>query len=294
MNTLKMITFFFVLLSCFYHSQKTDTRYIDLLKKSTYQKKMISDLPDFTYQSENNTDLTELRKKYRLDKVAGSGSDINRITNLLQWMHDTVPHEDEYNLEILTAPNIIETYKNKGLAQGCYPLAIAMNDIFLSMGFMSRIVICFPEDFKHPNGGHVINSVYVPSLKKWVWMDPQYNAYLKDEHGNLLGISEVRERLIKQKPLFLNKTADYHHQATNRNYYLESFMAGHLYRFISPANNAFNAETREKGKIMTYIELIPSNGKIPASGTFESHKANDIQVITYHTDNPDLFWKIPE
>jgi len=267
--------------------------YVKILKEGKYNMLQRQKFSKFIYQSSEDENLTELRKEYNLDSIAGKGSDINKAINLLQWMHKTVPHEDEYNHKLLTAKNIIETYKEKGLAQGCYPLAIAMNEIFLAMGFKSRIVICFAADFDHPNGGHVINTVFIPSLHKWVWMDPQFNAYLKDENGDYLSIAEVREKIINHHTIFLNSNADYHGETIDVNYYLYEFMVEHLYRFISPVNNGFSSETRESGKTITYIELLPSKSKKPTSGTFESHAANGIQVITIHTNNPLIFWEKP-
>jgi hypothetical protein len=289
-----LLMFLLFTASCYFSAQtplKID--YIKILQEGKYNMLQKRDFPKFTYQSSQNKNLTELRKQYNLDSISGNGSDINKAINLLQWMHKTVPHEDEYNHKLLTAKNIIETYKNKGLAQGCYPLAIAMNEIFLAMGFQSRIVICFPTDFEHPNGGHVINTVYIQSLDKWVWMDPQFNAYLKDENGNYLSIAEAREKIINHQVIFLNSDADYHGETIDVNYYLYEFMVEHLYRFISPVHSKYNSETREKGKTFQYIELIPSNSKKPTSGLFENHSANGTQVITIHTNNPLVFWEKP-
>lgn len=277
------------------NSQESNTdRFIKILKKSAYDEKQLQHFPDFTYQSADNPYLTDLRKNYNLDSIAGQASDINRVLNLLEWMHQAVPHEDEVNHQILNAQYIIRTYKEKAIAQGCYPLAIAMNEILLSMGFHSRIVICFPSDLNMPNGGHVINTVYIPSFKKWIWIDPQYNAYLKNKKGDFLSIEEVREYIIRKKPIVLNKDADYHGDPIDLTYYMDEFMVEHLYRFVSPVHSEYNSETRDSGKILNYVELIPSNAKeIPSKGSFESHENGDIKVETYHTNNPKAFWKLP-
>ena len=44
-------------------------------------------------------------------------------------------------------------------------------------------------------------------------MDPTFNAYVKDEHGNLLSIAEVRERLITDQPLYLNEDANWNNKS---------------------------------------------------------------------------------
>jgi len=248
--------------------------------------------PDFSYQRPDDPQLTALRETYHLDSVAGKGNEVNRAIRLLEWMHNTVPHEDVANLKVLNARNIIETYKEKKYAQGCYGLSISMNEIFLAMGFKSRSVICFSNKYPVPDGGHVINSIYIDSLQKWVWMDPQENAYVMDEKGNLLGIAEVRQRLVDGKPLVLNKTANYHQVPTKKEVYLYKFMAEHIYRMICPLNSEYNSQTRD-GKPLSYVELLPLKSIPPAIDGFETKQYPDYTVTSYHTSNDVLFWKKP-
>ena len=42
-----------------------------------------------------------------------------------------------------------------------------------------------------------------------LWTFSPFNAYVKDEKGNFLGIAEVRERLINNQPLVLNEDANH-------------------------------------------------------------------------------------
>jgi len=274
--------------------QKDSINHIAMLKKSApYCHDEEQTYPAFTYQPATDAHLTELRETYHLDSVAGTGSETARAIRLLQWFHNQVPHEDVASLDILTASNIIETYKKRKYAQGCYPLSIGVNEVFLSMGFKSRSVICFSNRFPVAAGGHVINSVYIDSLHKWIYMDPQENAYIKDEKGNFLSIPEVRERLINGKPLVLNATANYHQVQTKKEVYLYQFMAEHIYRMICPVNSEWNSQTRTDGKTLQYVELLPYGSQEPAIDGFETKKHKDYLVITYHTNNDILFWQKP-
>lgn len=263
-----------------------------LQQTGPYNPSQKKDFPDFTYQSPADPHLTGLRETFHLDSVAGKGNEVTRAVRLLEWMHNMVPHDDVANLKVLNARNIIETYKEKKYAQGCYGLSISMNEIFLAMGFKSRSVICFSNKYPTPSGGHVINSIYIDSLKKWVWMDPQDNAYVMDEKGNLLGIGEVRQRLIKGRPLVLNKTANYHNIPTKKEDYLYTFMAEHIYRMICPLNSEYNSQTRD-GKALSYVELLPVNSKEPAVDMFETKQYPDYKVTSYHTNNDLIFWQKP-
>ena len=272
---------------------KDSVDYVSILQKTgPYSSSEQQDYPAFTYQSPTDPHLTELRKTYNLDSVAGKGNEVTRAIRLLQWMHDAVPHADVANLNVLNAGNIIETYKRTKYAQGCYGLSISMNEIFLAMGFKSRSVICFSA-LPVAQGGHVINSIYINSLKKWVWMDPQENAYVMDEKGNLLGIAEVRQRLVDGRPLVLNKTANYHNVPTKKENYLYQFMAQHIYRMICPLNSEYNSQTRDQGKVLKYVELLPVDSAKPLIDGFETNQNSKYSVITYHTNNDVLFWKKP-
>jgi len=274
--------------------QKDSLNYVAILKKSApYDRTQEQNYPVFRYQSPDDTHLTDLRKTYNLDAVAGKGSETDKVIRLLQWFHDQVPHDDNKPLDVLTARNIIETYRNTKYAQGCYPLSVAMNEIFLSMGIKSRSVICFSGKYPTPAGGHVVNSVYINSLNKWIYIDPQENAYIKDEKGNFLSVPEVRERLIDGRPLILNATANYHHVPDRKEVYLYQFMAQHLYRMICPVNSAWDYQTRETGKTLEYVELLPYGSQEPGIDGFETKKHQNYLVISYHTNNDVLFWQKP-
>ena len=96
------------------------------------------------------------------------------------------------------------------------------------MGYQSHFVTCLPKDTTDSDC-HVINVVYAPSLRKWVWMDPTNDAYVMNEQGTLLGIEEVRARLLDGRPLLLNPDANWNHrQSATKEQYLYSYMAKNL------------------------------------------------------------------
>ncbi|MDJ1505743.1 hypothetical protein [Xanthocytophaga agilis] len=230
-----------------------------------------------------------------MEIIADNEPDIERAKRLLKWFHDEVPHNDAPNIDTLNAISIIDSYRSNRHAHGCYPLSIAMNEVFLDMGFQPRTVICFSGRYPSPEDGHVINSVFIPSLQKWAYMDPQDNAYVTDEHNNLLSIAEVRQSLIDNKPLKLNADANYHGKADDIKDYLYTFMAKHLFRIICPLNSEFGSQTRTKGKVLHYVELLPVGIKDTEVDGFETNVNLKIgvQVITCHTNNEQLFWKKP-
>jgi hypothetical protein len=161
-------------------------------------------------------------------------------------------------------------------------LAIMLNECYLSTGFKSRYVTCMPKD-ENDQDCHVINSVYSETLQKWIWMDPTFNAYVKDENGNFLGIEEVRERLVNDRPLVLSKDANWNNEnPQTKEKYLDSYMAKNLYWLECTAISKFNPESRYRNNDNTYISLMPVG--------YEYSKTNKNQVIVH---DPGYFWQKP-
>ena len=143
---------------------------------------------------------------------------------------------------------------------------------------------------------HVINMVYSTELKKWLWMDPTFNAYVMNEKGDLLGIEEVRERLIKEQPLILNPDANWNRKSSQtKEGYLKTYMAKNLYRLECPVASTYNTETTAEGKAMTYIQLVPLNALNQSPQKSEQRNEETKMTWTnYLTNNPKLFWASPE
>ena len=273
--------------------------YLYILKKAgKYNPAEKRPIPDFTYQSANDTELVLVRKKFNLDSVAGFGNEISRLINLLHWVHNTVKHngQQESGIKDINALEIINTSTSKGTGVSCGELATTLNDCYLAMGWKTRKVYCFPKDSLGVDfDSHVINIVYAASLKKWIWVDPTNDAYVMNEHGSLLSIREVRERLINNNPLILNPDANWNHRmSTVSQSYLYNYMAKNLYRFFSPLNSEYNYQTAKPGKTQIYVHLLPLDYSKQYPVKSESYDQDSkINFINYKTNNDGWFWKVP-
>ena len=271
--------------------------YLDILKRAN--KYNLSDnrpLPAFSYQQSDNANLTALRKGFNLDSIAGQGSDVLQILNLMHWVHDVVPHDGmNGNPEVKNALSMLDVCKKENRGLNCRGLALVLNECYLSMGIKSRIVTCLPKDsLKIDQDCHVINSVYSESLKKWLWIDPTFEAYVMNEKGEMLSIAEVRERLINGKTLILNPDANWNNQsAQTKEDYLESYMAKNLYMLECPSSSEYNMETSSEGKTYNYIRLLPMDyfEQKPDKEEDKREKSNTTW-ITHKTNNPNVFWEL--
>ena len=176
----------------------------------------------------------------------------------------------------------------------CRGLATVLNECYLSMGIPSRIVTCMPRDSIFQDC-HVINTVFSKDLDKWIWIDPTHDAYVLDSRGGLLGIAEVREKLIYDDMIILNPDANWNNRSsTVKDNYLLEYMAKNLYRFSSPLHSRYDFETNEKGKVRTYMELIPLDGLSQTPKTKEkTNPKSGVTFRTYKTNDPSVFWAKP-
>lgn len=219
----------------------------------------IDSLPAFTYMDPNDRDLVRVRRYFNLDSIAGAGDEISKIKNLLAWVHNTIRHDgSSYNPEEKNAIALYEICKKEDRGVNCRMMAQMLNECYLAMGFKSRYVTCLPKSYI--NDCHVINVVYSNTLDKWLWVDPTWNAYVMDDKGNLLSISEVRDRLKKGEFVTVNEDANWNHKTPCTNdYYLDYYMSKNLYYLQCSDCSGFNNETYVEGKRRpVYITLSPT------------------------------------
>lgn len=257
--------------------QKYD--YLVILKQAKdYDNNDKREITKFTYKSQSDSNLISIRKKFNLDSIAGKSNEISQILNILHWVHYTFPHNG--NKEV---PNFKTTYEmmnnriNQHSTLNCGVLATVLEDCYLAKGFKARRVICLPKD-TNDTDCHSINAVFSVSLNKWIWVDPTNDAYVMDEKGVLLGISEVRERLIDDKPLILSPEANWNRNVSvTKEEYLYNYMAKNLY--------IIKCFVTDGGESKSNV-LLPVGFK----GNYSKISMNKPK----YTNNPNLFWVKPE
>ena len=269
-----------------------DYRYI-LQQARSYAPQGIARLPAFTYQAAAEPSLVALRRQYKLDSIAGAGSDVSQAINLMHWVHTRVPHDgNRENPAARNAQDLLTVCRQESRGLNCRGLATVLNEVYLAMGFRSRFVGCLPKDSTDFDS-HVVNSVYVPSQRKWLYMDPTQDAYVMNEQGQLLSIGEVRQRLISGQPLLLNPTANWNNKETaTKEEYLDQYMAKNLYQLERPADSQRDLETRREGKTLHYVRLVPA-GAYDLQLATRTWKSKNMTIVTHYTTDADAFWESP-
>ena len=252
---------------------------LEILKNaSQYNFNDKREITKFTYKSINDSDLVEIRKTFKLDSIVGAGNEISQIINLLHWVHNTYPHDGTKDVpKYKSILDLMIVRKKEHGVLDCGSLANVLNNCYLALGFKSRRVVCLPKDSTDFDC-HSINTVYSKTYNKWLWMDPTNYAYVMNEKGELLSISEVRERLINNLPLILNPDANWNHKMSiGKEFYLYNYMAKNLYAFQCYVSGGGDSQSNL---------LLPVEYK----GIIPRTRMNKPKC----TNNPNDFWTKPE
>lgn len=265
-----------------------------ILKEYRTYKAIESKLTHFIYVDEDWEDLPQLKEKYKLDSIAGPGDDVSKLINLMQWVHKTIRHDgNSGEPEDRHADALIELSKKEKRGLNCWMISTVLNEVYLAMGFKSRIVSCYPKgDPSITHEWHVIVEVFSTSLNKWLWMDPSLETYVKDDKDNLLNIAEVRERLIYGLPVFaapeINWNGEPYEGGSDR--YLYDYMTKNLFRISIPLYSIPAYEMYPR-KIRIYVELLPE-GYNPRNVKF--HEITGKYSSTIYTTDDEQFWVAPD
>lgn len=265
--------------------------YIGGLKKNAEYKGTLP-IPDiqFEYGPATDSNLVLLREKYNLDSVAGNGTEVERIINLMKWVHNLSTHAANPQWpKTMNALNLIDLCLNEKMAINCYMHSIILNEVYLSMGFYSRWIHLW---YIYDDESHVVNAVFATSLNKWIMMDSDNQAYCMDENQNILGIPEIRKRLINKEIIHFNKEIDVPSKlltvllgGPEKKY--RWYLSKNIFMYSMPVVNKFDIMTQKSST----IKLIPTNYIKEVNTKLIKRKYE--RYYLYFTDNEDFFWQSP-
>ncbi|MDR2687116.1 MAG: transglutaminase family protein [Oscillospiraceae bacterium] len=192
-----------------------------------------------------------LLRTYRLDEIAGQGDIFTRVLRIMDWLtahtwyngHAIWPawrfQGSEDSLRILR-------YAYDGPFRRCLNCrhkAFVFADCLTAAG-MHAMPVAMGGD---SGGCHFTVHAWLPEARRWVMLDPSFNAYLTDETGRALNLVEIQGRHRQGEKLCaaqysLNGTQDC------RDIYLEGFLLASLLRIY--------ARDGKDTRAITAIELL--------------------------------------
>lgn len=195
----------------------------------------------------NAPEYDNLRMKYRIDKVAGNGSELDKALNLMQWCSENILHNGRTkDVEFIpkTSVDILDYAFQKGREYGvyCRLQAIVFTECCLALGIKSRILHCLPfspNDFDT----HVVSMVYISDMAKWIMLDASNNRYFVNSDKTILSPMEIRSKLAYNDNIECNVPDD--------NY--KMYMAKNMFYFKSPQINTFGSDLLTEQKTIYCI-----------------------------------------
>ena len=221
------------------------------------------------------------RRKYHLWKLSGKGTDVEKMIRLCHWVHGCIRHKGDAVPKVnLNLASLMQATHGSGNPGNCFVQAICLSEALLSIGIKAKYIKGFRR--KSDEGCyHVFVAAWSNKLKKWIFLDPTYGAYVMDAEGNILSPSEIRQNLINDIPMVVNEDADYNGNKDAAKTYLNNFLAQYLYYMME---NTISQDSTEG----------PANhiqGKWLTLGPVEEI---DRYFFGEKTTDEELFWQAPE
>ena len=166
---------------------------------------------ELTYPDKSDrADLVTLRKTYQLDTlIQNCNSDFEKVKRVQSWVQSRWEHDGDNRPARSSALYILQEAE-KGQRFRCVEYSLVANQCLSSLGFRVRNLGLMTKDVSNVRygAGHSVNEVYIPDLKKWVLIDPQFDA-MSMQNGIPLNAVELQNAIANDEDFTLinpNKT----------------------------------------------------------------------------------------
>jgi len=239
----------------------------------------------------NDEGLRNLKQQYNLDRLKQGRSDLDVCFRAMEWTFQQLlskTHSDYHGA--LNAFEILKYCKNSRSTVNCLCHATVLAEVLMALGYSARKISCLPIDVV-PFDNHVVTVVYVPSLKKWIMLDPSMCCYITDTEKNVLSISETRTNLVSNKEVnvctysrFSNLSIPSSESLTlNRSDYV-TYLFKNFFRFLSrEIQNSKSTKDNDVFYMLVPKEYLPTN-------TIQHRFIEEATVELRITDNESFFW----
>lgn len=244
------------------------------------------------FYGSNDKGLQKLKEQYNLERLMQGRTDLEICLRAMEWTFQQLlgRTQGEYSGP-LNADDIIKHCRSTRTTVNCLCHATVLTEVLLALGYSARKVSCLPIDVV-PFDNHVVTIVYVPSIKKWIMLDPSMCCYITDAKKKILSIAEIRNCLINDEKINVCAYSRFSNlnisssQALSLDYadYI-AYMFKNMFRFISRYKQ--NSIATKEGDV--FYMLVPK-GYLPAN-RIQKLFIEEAEVEMRITDNDDFFWK---
>ncbi len=221
--------------------------------------------------------MSTLRDKYSLENLK-SISEYETLKNIVKWTHDQWSHNGN-NLPSNPDPLTILEEASEGQNFRCVEYGIIAAACAQSLGMPARVLSLKRKDAETAeyNAGHVLAEVWVDEYKKWVIVDPQWDA-IPELDGIPLNAVEFQQNIS----LYGSGLSIQSSSIIRRRSYIK-WISPYLFYFQVKINQTLSSDPAKKGK--EQIMLVPKGAKKPTIFQRKYPIENCIYI-----SNPDTFY----
>lgn len=141
-----------------------------------------------------------LKVKYRLEEIAGNGSDFQRAKRLLHYLAVRLKHSSWYDNHVpCNALDLLEySFNQPKHGINCLNKSKILQECCLALGIYARRVSIMPfspYDFDN----HVVMEIFDRNLQKWIMLDPTTDGYFVNADATPLSLLEMRWHFANEK-----------------------------------------------------------------------------------------------
>ena len=201
-------------------------------------------------------EFTILKEKYKLEEIAGKGSDFKKAKRLLHYLAPRLTHSSWYDNHVPCNALDLLDYSLNNPEQGinCLNKSKILEECCLSLGIYARRVSIMPYS-PYDLDNHVVTEIYDRKLQKWIMLDPTTDGLFVDENGIPLSLLEMREKFANAKFItYISSTDTLKDLKKLKHKYIEqnAYICKNLFFFYVDQDSTF-------GKTGNTLAFIPAN-----------------------------------
>ena len=231
-------------------------------------------------QNKNNDYLKLLRSKYPIDSlIKDARTDIDKVVKILNWVHSQWQHDGNNEPQKYDALSILEEAK-EGKSFRCVEYGIVAAACLNAVGLKSRMLALKTKDVETTQygAGHVGTEVFLNDLKKWVFIDGQFNA-IPVLDGVPLNAVEFQKAIVENFDKLEIKTSS---SEFSKHHYT-NWIYPYLYYFDVAFDNREGIEVKQQIDGKRSLMLVPLGAKCPT--VFQIINPMDYLKYTYSLED---------
>ena len=238
----------------------------------------------------NDEGLQKLKQQYQLERLKKNRTDLEVCFRAMEWTFQQLlsKMQSDYTGN-LNAFEILKYCADSRKTVNCLCHATVLTEVLLALGYVARKISCLPIDVV-PFDNHVVTTVYIPSLKKWIMLDPSMCCYITDKNHNILSVPEIRTHLVNDKEIdictysrFSNISIPGEGRSLNQSDY-QTYLFKNFFRFMS----RYKQSSEETKNNDVFYMLIPK-GYLPTNKVHQDY-VEEANVELRITDDETFFW----